>query len=224
MTFEALTPKLFRAALGLAGMNLTEFCKECGFTKAHLSNFQNAKGSPLSDKSVKKIRQFFYNRGVEIQQNGVSYVVGVQELYGQDGFRRLYDHIYECAKEGGDIRVYHGVSKQVVDALGADFVNMHIERMSKIADKINSRTIVKDGDEVFFGRKYSHYRTMAPELFSKRTMFIYAGNVAFVNLSVSETYVQLNRSEEMAEMCAGLFDMAWEHHGKEIPDDKFNKA
>jgi hypothetical protein len=41
---------------------------------------------------------------------------------------------------------------------------------------------------------------MAPEHFSERTMIIFENNVAFINLCGKETYIQLNRSKEMADI------------------------
>lgn len=216
MTFESITPPTFRAALGLAGVTLTQFCIDTGITKPRMSSFQNGKGDDLSEKNLKKIRQYFYNRGIEITSDGAVFIKGIQEFHGQDGFRQLYEDIYLKLKNGGDIAVYNGVSEHFIRGLGEDYIVMHVKRMTEITDLITSRTIVHDGDIICFGKSYSHYRSMPSEKFSARSMIVYENNVAFLDIEGSEPHIQLNRSKDLAQMCMRFFDLAWEHQARDF--------
>jgi transcriptional regulator with XRE-family HTH domain len=216
MTFETITPELFRAALGLSGLSLSDFSEKTGISKSRLSKFQNNIGGSITEKTSKKIREFFYNRGVEINKTGVAFTQAFQELYGRDGFRQLYEDIYASVKEGGEIAIYNGVSELFIKGLGQDYVRMHIARMNEIASKIRSRIIVHEGDLVFFGRSYAHYRCMPSDQFSARTMIVYAKKIAFLDIEGDSPYIQLHSSQDMAEMCLKFFDLVWEYQAKEV--------
>ncbi|MEM7619994.1 MAG: hypothetical protein AAF228_05965 [Pseudomonadota bacterium] len=217
-----IKPEIFKAALALSELGFNEFCETAKVDKSRVSLWQNRKemnGRPinLSAKTFQKIEEVFSNRGITLSEDGVSYIKGLRILNGRDGFRQMYEDLYKTAKnEGGEIRVYNGVSKLVIDGLGASYVDMHKKRMFAIRDKINSRTFVERGDNVFFGNQYSHYRWFPPEHFNRRAIFLYGEKVAFVDFG-EEIQTQLHNDKDLAETIRFLLDLAWEHIAEEIP-------
>jgi hypothetical protein len=212
---SVIDSKLFRAGLGLSGHNLTEFCAVTGLDRARLSQFINHDVA-LSLETFQRMESFFSNRGIYFSENGVyEQREGNRTLTGPDGFRQLYEDYYHTVKDGGEVRLYNGVSRQVMEALGDEYLQRHIERMLTIKNKVTVKTLVERGDKVRFGKAYAAYKWLPPEHFKKGTLYIYGAKFAYVKFGDPIT-VQLTQDQDMADMLALLFDQAWEHLAEEI--------
>lgn len=218
MTF---TPAQIRMAVALLNIGRTEFAIAAGVDKIRFMEFCNGKPLNLSQKTIDKIQNFLVFNGIDLGPNDSVRRAHstISTLKGQDGFRQLYDDYYRTLQQGGEMRLYSGVSSQVIAGLGEDYVAMHVERMTKIRDRINIRTLVRHGDAVRFGRAYSDYRWLPPEYFKNRTVYVYGNKTAYVNFCGDDLDVQLIVDDGVAEINATFFDLVWKGIAQEIPHE-----
>jgi len=202
------TPQLFKAALGLLGMGLREFCSESGVSLTRMSEFQNNPDTSLTNTTIRKIVTFAQNKGVRISEDGVTYIKRIEELYGADGLKLLYDEIYETLNNGGELRAFDISSDLILETLGHEFMNSHIKRMAKIGDLLKGKSMVSQSD-MAIERPYMHYRLYQGETGFKQSMIIFENKVAFIKLGASKPYILLQRDIDMADMCRNLFDCGW---------------
>lgn len=215
MTF---TPAQIRAARSLLNLKQEEMADILGWTSTTLSLFETGKQVNPTRTSIEKAMNGLALAGIDLLPNdGVARTPkSITSLHGQDGFRRMYDDYYESIRHGGEVRVYNGISAQVIDGLGAEYVQTHIERMTAIKDKIKSRTLVKHGDTVQFGRAYSHYKWLPDEYFKARTMFIYGNKIASVSFETG-IEITLIEDEGFSEILGLFFDQFWSVIAEDIP-------
>lgn len=213
-----ITGDTLRAALGLANLSGVQFSELVDISRNTISQFM-VSNEPLSGKLQAKIEEFFQNRGIIITENGVYRdTSGMRRLTGQDGLRQLYEDYYAAIKHGGEMRLDSGVSTQIIAALGQDYVEMHVERMTAIRDKIDVKTLVGHGDTTRFGRGYAHYRQLPPSYLKNVTVFIYANKTAYATFGDSiEVTVIIN--QEVADYNASRFNLVWDTIAKDFPDD-----
>lgn len=213
-----LNPLNFRAALGILQYSYVDFATLSGLKRQTLSDFATGKKTNLRGSTIQKITDVLAVKGVELLPYGAQSLEGrVVSLKGRDAFRQIYDDLYEYARAGADICVYCGVSEDFIAGLGGDFIAMHAARMAAITDRFRSRTIVRHGDAVFFGRQYSSYKWMPDRHFGKNTpMIIYGDKVADVDFGDDLT-IQLTHNKKIAERARFFFDSVWENIAEDIP-------
>jgi DNA-binding XRE family transcriptional regulator len=211
-----MTPDQMRMARAKLDLSQDQVAEEIGITKKTLSNAENGTNK-LSSDNLDKLKFFFTTRGLEFTDfNGVRETpTGLRTFKGKSGFQEFYEDQYKTFKaEGGDIWLYNGVSKLIIDALGMDYVEMHKARMSKIKNKINYRVIVEEGDATFFGSDYAHYRWLPKEQFNDKTIFVYGSKVGLVNFDDDITVVLIEQ-KEFADTLRRLMENMWDMNAKE---------
>ncbi len=129
--------------------------------------------------------------------------------------QEFYEDQFKTFKSiGGEVWLYNGVSKLIMDALGSEYVEMHKARMSKIKNNINYRVIVEEGDATFFGSDYAHYRWLPKEQFNDKTIFVYGSKVGIVNFEGDLTVILIDQ-DDFADTLRILMKNMWEHNAKE---------
>mgnify|MGYP000971851728 CR=1 FL=1 len=214
-----ITGDSLRAALGLANLSGVQFSEMVGVNRNTISRFLQHE-EPLSGRIQNQIEQFFQNRGIVITENGAfKDTSGLRRLTGKDGFQQLYEDYYNAIKNGGEMRLDSGVSVQVIDGLGKDYVAMHVERMKAIRNIINVKTLVGYDDDTRFGRDYAAYRRLPASYLKDVTVFIYANKTAYVMFGDTiDITVIINQS--VADYNASRFDLVWNTIAREFsPDD-----
>lgn len=205
--------RMARAKLDLSQDQVAE---AIGITKKTLSNAENG-ANKLSADNADRLKHFYQSSGLEFTDfNGVRETpTGLRTFRGRAGFHEFYEDQYKTFKAvGGDIWLYNGVSKLIIDALGPDYVEMHKSRMSKIKKNINYRVIVEEGDDTFFGADYAHYRWLSKEQFNDKTIFVYGSKVGIVNFDNDITVILIDQ-EEFAGTLRMLMENMWEQNARE---------
>ncbi len=211
-----MTPQQMRMARAMLDLSQDQVAEAVGITKKTLSNAENG-ANKLSSDNFDRLKLFYTSRGLEFTEyNGVRETpTGLRTFKGKSGFQEFYEDQYKTFKaEGGDIWLYNGVSKHIMDALGQGYVEMHKARMSKIKNNINYRVIVEEGDDTFFGADYAHYRWLPKEQFNDKTIFVYGSKVGLVNFD-NDTTVILIEQKEFADTLRRLMENMWEMNAKE---------
>tara|TARA_B100000780_G_C21123757_1_gene455524 strand:- start:534 stop:1220 length:687 start_codon:yes stop_codon:yes gene_type:complete len=207
MTQLGLTPPLFKAALGLLEMNLRQFCAECGVSLTSMSKFQSDPNAGLSSTTITKVLSFIRARGVKISEKGVSYIQRMEELNGVEGLKALYEDIYFTLQNGGELRAYNICSDKLLNALGNDFLLMHIQRMAQIKN-LSSKALVNYSDKAI-ERPFTHYKILENEAEFNQSMIIYDTAVAFLTIKNNVIRAQINRDNELSCLLKSLFDNTW---------------
>jgi len=217
MSKNRLTPELLSGALGLARISISDLCVQLEhLSRPTASRFLNRKSETLSEAAVQEIYRFFENRNIEILSNGVRFFDTIQPIKGQDGFQQVYNDLYETIKDGGFFYILNGVAQNFTRSLGEDYLQMHVERMQAIADRIDVRAIVKYHDRVFFGRDYAQYRWIDDAYFPPTTKIIYNGRVAFIDMNEGEPTGELYRNSHNVESEILNFKVIWEKVAEEF--------
>lgn len=212
-----ITAAQCRAARALLDWSQPDLAKKSGIHVQTISNFEHGNGSP-TNKTLVTIRQTFENSGVELTElNGVRETSKNFRIFkGREGFREFYEDQYKIFRTiGGDCWLYNGVSKDVMEALGDEYVEMHKARMLKIKSKINYRIILEEGDSIMFGKKYAHYRWLPKKQFNNKTIFVYGPKVGLVNFDNDITVILIDQ-KEFSDTMRMLFENMWTMNTKEI--------
>jgi transcriptional regulator with XRE-family HTH domain len=205
-----MTPEQLRMARAKLGLSQDEVSERVGLTKKTLSNAETGAHS-LSADYAQRLKDFYESCGLEFTDyNGVrEKPSGFRTFRGKTGFRDFYEFQFDVIRrEGGDLWLYNGVSKLIMDALGADYVSMHRNRMSEIKHRFRYRVIVEEGDDTFFGSDYAHYRWVSKNTFNDKTIFVFGSCVAFVNFE-GDISVILIQETEIADTIRNLMENSW---------------
>lgn len=206
-----MTPAQMRMARAKLNLSQSEVADAIGVSTNTLSTAESEK-SHLSSENLHRLELFYSSKGLEFTDyDGVRQAPSGLVLYkGRKGFKDFYDYQYEkLRKFGGDIWLYNGVSQQFIDALGAEFLAVHKERMSKIKDKFTYRVIVEEGDETAFGSDYAEYRTIPSDQFNDKTIFVFCGVLAIVDFS-GELTVTVIEQAGVASSISQLMLNSWD--------------
>lgn len=200
-----------RAARGLLNLGQNDLAKVTKINPTQISAFERGTAG-LSVSNTQKIYDFFVSSGVEfLSFNGVRMkpTGALRTLSGKEGLRELYDDIFHTAKNiGGKIDIFNGLPNDIIESLGNDWYENHIERMKDIKNQYTFRVIIQKGDNNFIGAKFATYRWWAPDSFHKKMIYIYGSKVAFIAFEPNIEIIQINQ-QEIAESQRALFETAW---------------
>lgn len=203
-----MTPEQMRMARSLLDLKQSEVAEAIGVSVQTLSPAESGKTS--MDKA-EELKAFYEQHGIEfLDFDGVRRKpTGSRMLRGREGFRELYDLLYETAKNtGGDIWLYNGVSELVMGALGAEKVQEQKDRMMKIKNNYRYRVIVEEGDNTFFGADYCDYKWLSSDNFNDSTIFVFGSYIANVNFD-NNIEVNLIDNQKFADSQRFLFSRVW---------------
>jgi len=215
---DMITAAQIRAARALLNVQQDEVEGATGLSKRYLSEIENERSQGKSD-ALNKLELFYKTRGIDfIEHNGVRETPsGMRILRGQSGFREFYDDIYQEARRSKiEITLLNGSSDLLINALGQDFLKMHMERMIAIKENFRFRVILKEGDKSFLGRDYCEYRWFPSSLFKDKYILTYGRKCAIVDRT-EDFEILLFDQPEMAESLRVGFDIAWENVARD-PD------
>lgn len=216
-----ISPKQVELGRRLIDWTQPNLAKAAGVSKDTIVSLENSKSLP-HQSTLSKIISALTSHGVEFTDgDGVrKHQRIIRTLTGREGFRQLYEELYESAqKEGAHICLYNGVSQLVIDALGDDYVALQKARMDKIKDRYTFQVIVEEGDSLFFGAKYCDYKWLKSDLFLKETFYVFGDTVAFIDFSNPLTITVIEH-EGIANSHRVLFSMAWKHEASP-PDENY---
>ncbi len=207
-----------RAARALLNIPQEEVEIHTGLSKRYQSEIENERTSGKAD-AINKLELFYTSRGLEFMNNdGVRRnPTGLRILKGKRGFQEFYDDIYHTARQGkAEITLFNGVSDLVLDALGREFLDMHIDRMIEIKDRFRFRVIVEEGDRAFMGSSYCEYKWFPRDKFNNKTIYTYGTKVALINFD-DEITITLIDQQGFADSQLLGFNLAWDHVATEPP-------
>ncbi len=207
-----------RTARALLNQDQKEISLATGINVNQISAFERGVAG-LSVKNIKKLTEYFVSSGVEfLSYDGVrkSPDGSMRVLSGKEGLRELYDDIYNvCQMIGGKIDIFNGLPSAIIDNIGKEWYQAHIERMKIIKDHYHLRVIVQERDTNFIGSEIASYKWWSSDTFQERMIYIYGSKVAFIAFEPSISIILLNQTQ-IAKSQRALFETAWGNAGEVI--------
>ena len=208
-----ITATQLRQARAHLNLDQSRVCEDCSIDKATLSKIENEK-SKGNAQTLATLQIYYESQGLEFTEGeGVrKALIGVREYKGTDGFRQFYTDIYNTVKASQhcDIWLYNGVSELVLNALGKEFLEMHVARMMKLKDRFSFRVVVKEGDDSFLGSSYCDYKWLPENLFSDKTIYVYGSKIAFLNFEDNDVIAVVIDQQDTADTMRHFFEKSWE--------------
>ena len=208
-----MTPEQMRMARAKLDLSQDQVAEAIGITKKTLSNAENS-ANKLSSDNFDRLKLFYMSHGLEFTDfNGVRETPsGLRTFKGKSGFQEFYNDLYETVRKGKhtEITLFNGVSAQVLNALGEEFLQMHIKRMNEIKHKFRFRVIVEEGDSSYLGNSYCEYKWCPSDRFKNKTIYTYATKIALIDFE-DITTVMLFDQKDFAETLLQSFDLSWDY-------------
>jgi hypothetical protein len=82
--------------------------------------------------------------------------------------------------------------------------------MSDLGSKINVKITSRQGELKFISKDFAEYRWFPEDLFSKRCLYAYGDNIAFVSFEENDVSVIVLKQRDFAHAFRVLFNIAWD--------------
>jgi transcriptional regulator with XRE-family HTH domain len=218
MTHEQLRRQI-RAGRELLGLNQAAIAELMDVSLSKISRAEN--GDTKSVDTLLEMKSVLDRLGIEIGDDGGVHPkqTRLDRLSGHDGFIAFMDDVYATAKTvGGEICLFNGVPAQMQKWLGAEWYAMHARRMGEIKDKFTFKVTVCEGEKLFIGGGFAEYRWFPKKLFNEHTIYVYGSKLAFLEFDEKDVRILVLHQKETADSFRTLFNLAWEHVAKPIPN------
>lgn len=215
----SITISQIRGARGILNWSQQDLAQRTGISATSIGSIENGVTTPRAS-TLETIRSTFERNDIEfLGLDGVRRKDSNINIYeGTEGIQSFFDDVYETVKRsGGDICLFNGVPKKLIQWLGEDFYKMHIARMNEIKENFTFRIIVEQDELMFIANAFAQYRWFPKEKFNDKTIYCYGNNLAFMNFSKDNVRVVVIKQADIAESFRTLFDIAWENVAM-VPD------
>lgn len=210
-----ITPTQMRAARAMLDVPQGHVAEYLGIAANTLSKIESGQ-SDVSMSRMSEIQRFYEREGIAFVENeGVRWNINQIITYeGQAGIRDFFDDVYKESITGGEIRLFNGVPDLLIKWLGEDFYAKHAARMREIQENIDVQIIVEENERNFIAGNFAEYRGFPKQLFSNKTIYIYAGKVAFFTFKEDSVMIRAIHNAELAAAMKVLFNIAWNNVAK----------
>jgi len=201
-----------RAARALLNWSQPDLAKQCGMHVQTICHFEKGSGTPTK-KTLQRITETLQNGGVEFFNDGGvrPRKIFVQQYKGAEGFKAFMDDVYETVKKvGGPIRLYNAKPTNWLKWLGAEWNDMHAQRMAAVTSKENFKITAGHGDKEFLG-PYAEYRWLPKKMWNEQSIYTYGDRFATLNFQPDSVTIVVVHNKQTAEGFRALFDVAWKH-------------
>lgn len=208
-----ITGKQIAMARILLDLSQKDLADKLGIARKTIMRIENEQ-SPGSTKTLDTIQTFFENKQLEFfESNGVRESTNpITKLSGKDGIRQFFDMVYEAAQnDGADICLFNGMPARLIQWLGKEWYDNHIQRMNNIKNNYEYKIMVKHGDYELIGKQFAEYRWFPEKLFNEKTLHSFGSKIAFFDFDEGEVKIMIINQPVFAESFRILFNIAWEH-------------
>ena len=208
----SITTAQIRGARGLLDWSQAELSRRTGISTTSIGNIESG-NTQARESTLAVIRTAFERGGIDFMgTEGVRLQTDFLQTYtGASGLSDFMDHLYETVKHfGGEIVLFNAYPENWLKFLGQDWVTMHSKRMADLGDKIRMRITSRPGETQFISKDFAEYRWFPEDLFSKRCLYAYADNLAFVNFEDNDVSVIVLKQSDFAKAFRILFNIAWD--------------
>jgi transcriptional regulator with XRE-family HTH domain len=211
-----IEPRQIRAARALLGWSQTDLAQASGIAVSSIKNIENSL-TVARKETIEDIRGALERSGVDFTFDGGvrPHKPEVTILNGREGFKKFFDIVFEEIKDGGEI-YGSGVDENQVGRALAGYGNLHIQRVSKIKDKVKGKFLLLEGDTNIMASNYCEYRWLQKEYYESTHFYIFNQKVAIISIfSDDDILVVIHDIPRLAEYYKKLFFKLW-NDSKEI--------
>ncbi len=209
----SITTAQIRGARGILNWSQQDLAQRTGISATSIGSIENGQTTPR-ESTLATIRSTFERHGIEfLGLQGVrERDNNIMNYEGQAGIRQFFDDVYETSKTpGSEICLFNGVPKKLIEWLGNDFYQMHVERMDRIRNNFTFKIIVQEGESQLIARTFAEYKWFPKERFNDRTLYCYGDKLAFLNFTKDNVRILVMQQADIASSFRELFNIAWEN-------------
>ncbi len=207
-----ITTSQMRAARGLLDWSQSELSQRTGISTTSIGNIESG-NTQARESTLEIIRKSFETGGVEFLPNsGVRLRSDfIQTYVGTQGLKDFMDSLYTTVKQtGGEIVLFNAYPENWLRILGADWFQMHADRMAELKDKITMKITSNSGETNFISNAFAEYKWFPENMFKERCLYAYGENLAFVSFEKNDVSVTVLKQDDFAKSFQILFNIAWE--------------
>jgi transcriptional regulator with XRE-family HTH domain len=215
-----IEPRQIRAARALLNWSQSNLADASGVAVSSIKNIENNLTVARKD-TIEDIRNALERAGVEFTLDGGvrPHKPEVTILTGREGFKKFFDVVYEEIKDGGEI-YGSGVDEAQVGRATGGYGQVHIDRVSKIKDKVTGKFLLLDGDTNVMAASYCEYRWLQKEYYESTHFYIFNQKVAIISIfSDDDILIVIHDIPRLSEYYKKLFFKLW-NDAKEIKFDQ----
>ncbi len=208
----SITTAQIRGARGILNWSQGDLSQRTGISATSIGSIENGQTTPR-ESTLSTIRKTLEGAGIEfIGMDGVRIQDNSLKTYeGATGIKAFFDDVYLTVnKQGGEVCLFNGVPRKLIQWLGEDFYDMHAERMNSMMKDFKFKIIISEGDTDFIAKGFAEYRWFPKDKFNERTLYCYGDKLAFLNFAKDNVRVVVMQQEEIANSFRELFNIAWE--------------
>ena len=199
-----------RGARGILGWSQEDLSSASGLSVATIRKLEVGNISPRGD-TTNSIRSAFENAGLEfIDTNGVRQRAEDTVIYqGLDGLHHFFDDVYLVAKKkGGE---FLSVCMSEEPYVGPDGATVHIDRMSRIKDKVSVKCILTGDNPEIYCDAYCEYRWLSKHYVHSVPFYVYDDKYAFFVFEADPSpKIIVTQSTIMSQAFRKQFHSMWE--------------
>lgn len=200
-----ISSKQIKAARSLLEVSQGEVANACGINIKTLSQIE--KGGDAKAETIARIKEYFISRQIEFISGGVRITENFRIYSGSEGLKDFMDDIYYVAKNNyGTICIFNGLPKKIIEYLGQDFYDDHVERMVEIKNRFEFKIIVEQKEDMLISSSFAEYRHHTK--IHDRMIYVYGNRTAFISFKNGPEIVVI-QGEDAAESMRTMFDAVW---------------
>ncbi|MBN8520321.1 MAG: XRE family transcriptional regulator [Alphaproteobacteria bacterium] len=215
MGFEVISIRQIDAGLALIGLNRSDLADALGIKKSTLNAYFTGQASIPSGR-LGEIQKWLENSGVLFTEDeGVKLnKAEVIKYEGKQGFVAFMTDVMETARKGNiEICVSNVDEKNWENNLPPEFADHYRTEMSKVKN-INSKILVREGDDFFTASQFVQYRQIPASIFHKDTSFYaYGDKLALITFHDKSVQIVILKNKEFTDSFKVMFNAIWNNHG-----------
>lgn len=223
-----ITISQIRAARALLNWSQSDLAAKARLSHTGIARIENGVNKPNS-RTLDKIVMAFDRMDIEfIGQTGVKKRHGeVQLLQGKEALSAFLDDVYETCRSFGSpeqpapLYLSNIIYEDWVRKIGRDNWQQHVERMSKISDRIDVRVLVREGSfDNSANPTYAHYKTVPAATLKGESVYSYHDRLAYLKFHDDVCEILLIKQMNFAQSFRDLFSIVWDAEAQHVPDTK----
>lgn len=211
-----ISHKQIRSARSYLGLNQTDLAEATGLAINVISRLELGGNNP-QQKTLKTLHDFFESRDILFLDGGGFQIrqTFIKRYEGAEGFRAFLDDLYETLlHKGGEACIYNIDARHWPKWAGDKKWAEHVDRMTAIKDKMETKILIREGDNFFPAASYAEYRWMSEDKFDEETVYSYGGKLAVLDFSGQEPKIEVIKNKKASSAFQSLFNLFWENTPK----------
>jgi transcriptional regulator with XRE-family HTH domain len=213
-----ITIRQIDAGLALLGLNRSDLAVALGLNKSTLNAYFTGQSSIPSGR-LGEIQKWLENSGIVFtDKGGVNPNTSDVIIYeGKQGFETFMEDVYQTAKQfGGEICLHNARPDNWLKWLGAEWNEMHTNRMLEIKQKIDFKITAGHNNYNLIG-KHAEYRWLPDDMWNEQSFYSYGDRIALLHFEEDSLKIVVFRNIQFAQGFRSLFNVTWDRIAMKIP-------